>query len=295
MKVFSHLLTSLSVLLLISATPVFAQKDSRLKEVVVVVDKKKNQTHLANYVDGQLQLIQTFRCTIGQRIGDKMFEGDLKTPEGIYDFLFRSQAPDLKPKFGPLAIYVGYPNVMDKRGDKTGFDILLHGTDDPARLEKQFDSKGCVVLDNDNVKVVSDSIELKKTKIIITRDYEALSNFSRLPNAKLFLDTWLKAWSSKDIDNYIELYADEFKIDSMNRMQYGKYKSALNEKYDKIEVSSEDPRFYFHEKYDLIEFTQNYRSTFKNGATAFAMKAKKRLWLQERNGHYRIVMEEAVK
>jgi murein L,D-transpeptidase YafK len=264
-------------------------------ETVVIVDKKTNQLHLAKYNDGRLDIAQSFHTTLGQRQGDKMVEGDLKTPDGIYEFMFRTQAPSLKPMFGPLAIYVGYPNVMDKNGEKTGFDILVHGTDDPKRLEKAFDSKGCVVLDNSHVKLVSDSIELKKTKIIITRDFGALSDFSRLAKAKEFLQTWLDAWSSKNIDHYLELYADEFTIDKMNRLQYGKYKAGLNEKYDGIEVKAENPKFFFHEKYDLVEFTQNYRSTFKNGATAFQMKAKKRLWLQDRNGHYRIVIEEAVK
>ena len=295
MKILSLFAGLGSALLLVISTPVLAAKDARLKEVVVVVDKKKNQTHLANYEEGRLEIVQTFRTTLGQKIGDKLIEGDLKTPEGIYEFLFRAKAPDLKAMFGPLAIYVSYPNAMDKRGDKTGFDILIHGTDDPARLEKLFDSKGCVVLDNENVKIVSDNIELKKTKIIITRDYGALSDFSRLQKAETFLNDWLKAWSTKDISAYVESYADEFSIDKMNRIQYAKYKASLADKYDTIQVTAENPRFYFHEKYDLIEFTQNYRSTFKNGATAFQMKARKRLYLQDRNGHYRIVMEEAVK
>lgn len=264
-------------------------------EVIVVVDKKANQLSLGEYNDGKIDIKQSFHATLGQKIGDKMSEGDLKTPEGIYEFMFRSAAPALKPNFGPLAIYVSYPNVMDKRGDKTGFDILVHGTDDPSRLEKNFDSKGCVVLDNANVKTVSDSVELKKTKIIITKDYSALNNFARLEKAKSFLNGWLEAWSSKNVDQYLEYYADEFTMDRMNRIQYGKYKASLNEKYDTIKVTAEAPHFYFHEKYDLVEFIQNYHSTLKNGATAFSMKAKKRLWLQDRNGHYRIVVEESVK
>lgn len=272
-----------------------AQVDPRLKETVVVVDKKTNQLHLTNYNNGKLEVVQSFHATLGKRIGDKMMEGDLKTPEGIYDFLYKAEAPALKPMFGPLAIYVGYPNVMDHNGAKTGFDILVHGTDDPSRLEKQFDSKGCVVLDNNNVKIVSENVIPRKTKIIISADFQSLADFARLPKAEAFLKEWLEAWSSKNIDRYLELYADEFKLDHMNRMQYGKYKAALNDKYDAIQVTAENTRFYFHEKYDLIEFTQNYRSTFKNGATAFQMKAKKRLWIQDRNGHYRIVIEESVK
>jgi murein L,D-transpeptidase YafK len=266
-----------------------------LKEVVVVVDKKTFQLHLANYEDGRLDIVKSVRATMGQKQGDKLMEGDLKTPEGIYDFLFRAQAPGLKAMFGPLAIYVSYPNIMDKAGAKTGFDILVHGTDDPARLEKQFDSKGCVVLDNENVKMVSDVVKLKDTKIIITKDFSQLQNTPRITKAKAFFERWIKAWSNKDLSTYIESYADEFRMDGMNRLAYAKYKDSLNKKYDSITVTASDVRYFFHEKYDLITFTQHYSSTFGGGKPAYSGSSRKNLWLQERNGEYRILVEESRK
>lgn len=266
-------------------------------EMVIVVDKKAFQTHVANYKNGQLEIVKTYRTTMGQKTGDKMMEGDLKTPEGIYEFLFRTQAPALKPKFGPRAIYVGYPNVMDKNGAKTGFDILVHGTDDPSRLEKQFDSLGCVVLDNENVKTLYDTVKLKDTKIIITKDYGELQKAmkDRLPKAEAFFQRWLKAWNEKDMSTYGECYADEFRIDGMNRLAYVKFKDSLGKKYDTIKVTATDVKYYFHEKYDLITYTQHYSSTFPGGKPAFSMTAKKSLYLQERNGQYRIVLEESRK
>ena len=262
------------------------------KDLVVVVDKKTHQLHMTNYRDGRLEILKSFRATLGQKIGDKMLEGDLKTPEGIYEFLFRAQAPQLKAMFGPLAIYVSYPNVMDKGGKKTGFDILVHGTDDPARLEKLFDSKGCVVLDNHNVKEVSDAVKLKDTKIIITKDFAALQNTPRVDRAKAFFQKWLQAWSSKDLTTYIESYADEFMEGKMHRMEFAKYKDSLNKKYDTIQVTATDVRYYFHEKYDLITFTQHYKSTFAGGKPAYTGTSKKSLYIQERNGEYRILVED---
>lgn len=266
-----------------------------LKETVVVVDKKTHQLHLTNYNEGKLDVVQSFRATMGQKVGDKLLEGDLKTPEGVYDFLFRKRPPQLGKKFGNLAIYVGYPNSMDKGGAKTGFDIMVHGTDDPARLEKQYDSLGCVVLDNHNVDIVSENIELKQTKIVITKDFSQLQNNARLERAKAFFDRWVKAWSGKDITTYVESYADEYKMDGMNRMAFYKYKESLNKKYDKIDVKATDVRLYLHEKYDLITFTQHYSSTFPGGAPAFNGTSKKNLYLQERNGEYKIILEESPK
>jgi murein L,D-transpeptidase YafK len=285
--------------LAIALLPIFATLVSAtlpgLTDPVVVVDKKTFQTHLANYNDGHLDIVKTFRTTMGKVMGDKIMEGDEKTPEGIYEFLYRAQAPQLKPKFGPLALYVGYPNAMDKYGAKTGFDILIHGTDTPERLQKQFDSLGCMVLDNDNVRTISDNVKMKDTKLIITKDWSKLADASRLPKAQQFFDRWIKAWSNKDLSTYIESYADEFRMDGMNRLAYAKYKEALNRKYEAINVTATDVKYYFHEKYDLITYTQHYSSTFPGGKAAYSGESSKKLYLQDRNGHYRIIVEESGK
>ncbi|MGZ3703388.1 MAG: L,D-transpeptidase family protein, partial [Bdellovibrionota bacterium] len=265
-----------------------------LTDSTIVVDKKANQILLCNYNDGKLDVVKTYRATFGKSVGDKLWEGDLKTPEGIYDLPFFKKAPQLGKKFGPLAIYIGYPNSMDKHGAKTGDQIMLHGTDDPARLERQFDSLGCVVTDNVNVKEIADEIKPGQTKIVITRSWETLKDFSRLPKAKKFLQDWLNAWSSKDLGGYIESYADEYipQKAGRNRNEFAHYKDSLNKKYGTIKVTASNVRYYFHEKYDLITFTQDYSSTFPNGKPAYSGTSRKNLFIQERNGNYRIVTEE---
>lgn len=265
-----------------------------LKEAVVVVDKKTNQILLTNYEDGHLKVIKTYRATFGKSIGDKLWEGDLKTPEGIYDFLYRKSPPQLSKKFGPLAVYIGYPNSMDRHGAKTGNQILLHGTDDPSRLERPFDSLGCVVTDNDNVKEISDIIKLKETKIIITHDFSLLKDSARLEKAKAFFQRWLDTWSNKDLPGYIESYADEYipQAAGKNRNDFARYKENLNKMYATIKVTASNVRFYFHEKYDLITFTQDYSSTLQNGQPGYVGVSSKNLYIQERNDHYKIVTEE---
>lgn len=266
-----------------------------LNDTVVVVDKKVNKIHLANYNDGRLDVVKSYRATFGKSEGDKLMEGDLKTPEGIYEFLYRKTPPQLGPKFGPLGIYISYPNSMDRNGAKTGNQILLHGTDDPSRLERPFDSLGCVVTDNENVLAISNEIKIKDTKIVITRDFEALNGNPRMERLKAFFNAWLKAWSTKDLAGYVESYADEYKAEGMNRLAFANYKDSLNKKYDTINVTASDAKFYLHEKYDLITFTQNYQSTFKGGVPAYNGTTQKNLYVQERNGHFRIVMEETRK
>jgi hypothetical protein len=81
----------------------------------------------------------------------------------------------------------------------------------------------------------------------------------------------------------------------MNRLQYAKFKDNLNKKYDTISVTASNVHIYLHEKYDLITFTQHYKSTFKGGKLAFSGSSQKNLYIQERNGEYRILVEESRK
>lgn len=262
------------------------------ENVVVVVDKKENKLHLAHNLAEGLKVFKSFDATLGEVLGDKNVEGDRKTPEGIYQFEFRSlPSTGLKPKFGSMALYVNYPNVLDRRGKKTGFDILIHGTDDPSRLERKYDSLGCVVVSNEQINEIWPYVRLKDTKLIITRDFASLQNSSRKEKAKKFFESWLKAWSEKDIDSYLDSYAYEFTYDKMDRLQYGEYKNRLNKIYESIKVSAENVNIFFHEKYDVIRFDQTYESTLPGGKKGYFLQGTKELYIQERNGQYKILAE----
>jgi len=273
----------------------YAATISQLSENLVVVDKKDNEVHLVDYDEGKLKVRRSFHATLGKVPGDKMEEGDLKTPDGIYEISSRLIKPQIKPIFGPLALYVTYPNAYDRKLKKTGFDILIHGTDNPSRLKKDFDTKGCVALANEEVKVVSDFTKLKNTKVIITENFHDLLKSDRLPKAQTFLKNWISAWEEKKIDTYASLYDKDFSYDGKDLQSYIKYKEGLNLRYATIQVEAEHPHFFFHEKYDVIEFFQKYRATDKSGRIVFEKELRKRLWLEHNpQEKYRIAVEQVV-
>lgn len=289
-----------AVLLAISAflltRPLEADADSSEGEIVIVVDKKLNDLHITKRQAEGLVPFKTWHTTLGKVIGDKLIEGDKKTPEGIYDLLFRSlPSTGLKPKFGSMAIYVGYPNPIDRRGKQTGFDILIHGTDTPERLKENYDSEGCVVLANEQIDELWPYVKLKDTKLIITRDFAAIRNLPRRKQAEEFLNKWLKAWGDKRLDDYLDMYAYEFSYDKMDRIEYGKYKQKLNQAYETITVGASNVRYYPHEKYDIIAFDQSYESTLPGGKPGFKLTGRKNLYVQLRNGDYKIIAEELVR
>ncbi|MDX9730170.1 MAG: L,D-transpeptidase family protein, partial [Bdellovibrionales bacterium] len=259
---------------------------------VFIVDKAKYQIHVANYKNG-LEIFKTYPITVGKNSGDKMLEGDLKTPEGIYRFTTKFVPPQIKRKFGAMAFYVDYPNSIDRRDKKTGFDIMLHSTDDPARLERPQDSDGCIVVDDDRIRDLANYIHTPYTTLLIYDELKPEHLQSETSgDLKVAFEKWLAAWTAKDIDGYIDSYAEGFRFEQMNRDQYKAYKDGLNKRYETIDVKATNTRFFRHPKYDMVTFTQEYSSTFKGGRRAFVARGQKRIYFVRENGALKIFSEE---
>ncbi len=236
---------------------------------LLLVDKKTNLLHLVHHVQDYYQIVKTYHATLGKKPGDKEFESDLKTPEGIYLFQAQLNPPLLQKKFGAMAFLLNYPNSYDQLMGRKGSGIMLHATNEPERLKRDFDSEGCVVVDNQEIQELKSHIRLGLTPILIfselTPDYLAPPRHSPLQQ---FFQTWVQAWENKNFDSYLASYHSGFSSQGKNKQAWGAYKSGLNRKYSSIQINPEAIRFYRHPKYSVVTFTQNYLSTLKSGKSS---------------------------
>ena len=259
---------------------------------VILVDKKTNRLHLAEYNDDAYKILKTYHATVGKVKGDKIDEDDLKTPEGVYGFTSHLKPPSIKPKFGVMAFYINYPNPYDKLAGRTGYDIMLHGTNEPERLVKDFDSDGCVVVKNEDLSELQSYIRLGLTPILIfpelTADYMHPTQDRRLTG---FFQSWINAWEGKDIESYIKHYHSSFTSQGKDVAGWKAYKNSLNKQYAVIQVKPSHIHFFRHPKYSVIMFVQNYESKYKNGQTAFKAQGTKILYVAEERGEPRIIDE----
>lgn len=279
-------------LLVATAVFGFAEAHAHNPFDLILVDKNKNQIHLAAYTDDHIQIKKTFHVTLGKIKGDKEVEKDLKTPEGVYFFTTKLKQPGLKKKFGAMAFKLNYPNPMDELGGKTGYDIMLHATDAPTRLQKDYDSEGCVVVSDAEISELAQSIRLGITPIIIYPELKP--NYlqgNANPEVRQAFDQWLKAWNSKDIDTYVASYANAFSHGKMNLKQYREYKKSLNQRYAEINVKAEHLRYFFHPKYDVVSFTQIYESRLKSGGQGFKSAGTKVLYFVKEGDRHKIADE----
>ena len=264
----------------------------------VLVDKKTNMIYVTEYKDGRYQTVKSYHTTLGKVKGDKEVEGDLKTPEGIYIFNNRLTSPKLPKKFGELAFHVNYPNTYDQMAGRTGNSIMLHATDEPNRLKQNYDSEGCVVVRNEEIREIEPSIRMNLTPILIfselTPDYWAPGQNTAL---KTFFGDWIQSWESKDIDKYMTAYHDDFVAPAgsakkmMTKPEWKAYKSQLNHQYASIQIGPEDVKFYSHPKYSMITFTQNYQSKLRGGSWGHRSRGTKILYIAEEAGKPKIIAE----
>ncbi len=135
----------------------------------ILVDKGRARLYV---YDGKEGLKESYNVISGKKKGDKEVRGDEKTPEGVYFFVDVIDGQELPSKYGVLAVTIDYPNPLDVAKGKTGFGIWLHATDDPSRLERPRDSRGCVVASNEDVLGIAEDIELGRTPVVIAEELD---------------------------------------------------------------------------------------------------------------------------
>ncbi|WP_347266395.1 L,D-transpeptidase family protein [Paracoccus sp. (in: a-proteobacteria)] len=133
----------------------------------VVVHKGERQMYL---LSGN-KVLKSYRIGLGNEpIGHKQFEGDGKTPEGIY-FIDRRN-PDSRYY---LSVGVSYPNAQDlalaeSMGRSAGGDIFIHGQGPEGRVQsklKQDWTAGCIAVTDDEVEDIYAMVR-DGTPIVIT-------------------------------------------------------------------------------------------------------------------------------
>ena len=151
----------------IAAAPTIAVPDDELAVVVHKGDKV-----LAIYREGQVH--KTFPVVLGRRPdGRKRFQGDMRTPEGLY----RVTQKKLHPRW-QFFISIDYPNMHDvhayDRDSSAGLipvisgetvpiggGLGIHGNDRPSeQIDGRDWTRGCVAMRNRDVRELYTMVEV---------------------------------------------------------------------------------------------------------------------------------------
>jgi len=260
-------------------------------EYILVVDKQQQKLFVVQSPQPQdLQIIREFRITTGKEPGDKMREGDHRTPEGIYYVTDKVPTAQLSPKYGPAAYALDYPNFVDRLEGRNGSNIWIHGRDEAIRDRI---TEGCVSLENSHILQLASYIQIRKTPVIICEDLS--SQFKSDKNSYLaqqtqwqdYLSGWANAWKEGSLDKYIDYYAANFRDEGgRNRVQFKAYKANLEKRYEWKDVRLEKISVLMSKQETHVRFIQKYQSPF------FYSEGWKQLILIPTGNHWKIISEK---
>ena len=134
----------------------------------IVVMKRFRQM----YVFNNRRLIKVYKVALGDSpIGQKHFQGDMKTPEGRYHICGKNEQ-----SVAHRSLAISYPNEDDRRyakrfGKPTGGDIMIHGImngdeNNAAAYDGTDWTWGCIAVSNPEIEELFEHVKIG-TPIII--------------------------------------------------------------------------------------------------------------------------------
>jgi murein L,D-transpeptidase YafK len=193
-------------------------------------------------VKGAPFIVRKFPCITGKRQGDKLEEGDQRTPEGIYFPLFwKSNLPEI---YGIGAFPLNYPNLLDRKILKRdGHGIWIHGTNDPNRPPHS--TNGCIVLKNEYLKELKRLVVPKRTPVVIVSELSYAPKKQFLDEQKSLLSfilRWKKAWEDtpKNLSRYLSCYSKSFVWKRGGYRDWVNYKTRITKRKTWIKVKLSD-------------------------------------------------------
>ncbi|MDY0117231.1 MAG: L,D-transpeptidase family protein [Sulfurimonadaceae bacterium] len=224
----------------------------------------------------------------GKAKGDKSKEGDLRTPIGIYDLT--QKLDKLDSFYGPLAFVTSYPNLYDRYRNKNGSGIWIHGL--PTEQERDEFTRGCIAINNSNIKCLEKRINIEDTLLIINES-DVLQGISSDEIASLLaqLYEWRYTWIYNDLEGYLGFYSEDFKrFDGMEYPQFKKYKERIFAKDEKKTIIFKD--------INVIPYpneVKTYQITFKEiyASVSFKFTGEKSLMVRlDTNNKMKIFVEK---
>jgi len=259
----------------------------------LVVDARRSRLYVYANDSGTPKLIADYYVTIGKNGIEKTREGDQKTPVGVYHVTANLPRKKLTDFYGAGAFPISYPNEWDRRQGRSGHGIWLHGVPSNVYSRAPRASDGCIVLANQDLESISQSLQIGLTPVIIADEIEWVDR-SALETERASLaaeiEQWRADWQSRDTARYLAHYSQRFSSGRENLASWSAHKRKVNasKSWIKVNLGRVTMLRYPHERdVVVVTFDQDYKS---NGLSN--LMKKRQYWMKE-NGRWKIFYEGA--
>ena len=180
----------------------------------LIVDAKRSRVYLYEHRNGEIRYVSDYYFSQGKLGVNKVKEGDMRTPVGVYYISGRLPGAKLPDLYGKGALPLDYPNSWDRQNGRSGSGIWIHGVPPETFSRPPLSTDGCVVVSNDDLQKLSRIVEVGKTPILIGDQVEFVRPSVRETDLKLadsLLEGWRRDAERRDDDQLRNHYSARFK------------------------------------------------------------------------------------
>ncbi len=159
----------------------------------------------------------------GENGDGKQRDGDRRTPLGIYFVTEQLDTSRMHEKYGVTAFVLDYPNALDRRLQRTGDGIWVHGVDPRGGKRPTRDTDGCIALPNETLEMIEDGFFPNATPVLIAREVSWVEP-GQLDELRGDLDAAISRWANSlqrgDMHAFLSLYDVAFRHWGMNKAEW---------------------------------------------------------------------------
>ena len=262
-------------------------------EFAFLIELSKSRLYVVRNNNDKPEIIADFYVSIGKAGFNKNTSGDNKTPVGVYKITSYLIDEDLPELYGDGAYPINYPNAWDKRNNKTGYGIWIHGVPRDVYSRPPLTSEGCVVTSNHTLKKLKKYTSIGNTPVILVEKVNWIKRNTWHENNNEAIDiikNWEETWEGLDPHEFISQHSINFKSKKHNFEKRVTHilRIIKNKKFIEIDIKNLS-LFYYPQTKNLIyaDFKQQYKSNNFETTTN-----KKLFWVKEEDGKWRILHED---
>ncbi len=292
---------SLHIVLLFAAAPAFAQ--TLLPAYVLQLPESVGDVFIA---DTSAATIYRFeQSSAGMTLGHEGYmsigEGgagkerawDRRTPLGIYFVVDQLDTSRLHEKYGITAFPLDYPNAWDRKQQRTGDGIWVHGVLAGGGKRPPRDTDGCIALPNEDLAALEDKFVPLITPVIVTREMrwesaETIHGLRRELNAAV--KAWAQHYGAADLHAYLALYADDFSYRGMRLNEWASFRLQTLEQRGAVNIAIDELLLLADPEEEGL-YLARFRETV-SGSELGSRTVKRLYWRRDNEGEWRIVAED---
>lgn len=231
--------------------------------------------------------------SIGRRGVGKEKAWDRRTPLGVYFVVDQLDTSRMHDKYGLTAFPLDYPNTWDRRNDRTGDGIWVHGVLPNGGQRPQLDTDGCIALPNkDLAKLERDFVPLA-TPVIVTREmrWRDESDIASLRNElNVAVSAWVHANAESDLHDYLSLYDDTFSYRGMSLREWASFRLRTFAERGKVTITVDELLLLADPEEEGLFLSRFVQTT--SGSTDGSRSIKRLYWRRNNADEWRIVAED---